>query len=145
VHLVGTLNENIDLKWTERALSWVRRLVAGLSPWRFGFDPGSVHVGFVVDKVALGQCFGFPLSVSLHRFSIKMDKQTKLIIFITGLHSKPQGCGASVASAAGSFSNKKIHRVNNFKIVNVRHSSVTTSFPDEGDGGSLKRCALTPK
>jgi hypothetical protein len=25
----------------------------------------------------------------------------KLIVFITGLHSKPQGCGASVASAAG--------------------------------------------
>jgi hypothetical protein len=25
----------------------------------------------------------------------------KLIIFITGLHNKPQGCGASVASAAG--------------------------------------------
>jgi hypothetical protein len=25
------------------------------------------------------------------------------IIFITGLHNKPQGCGASVASAAGAF------------------------------------------
>jgi hypothetical protein len=25
----------------------------------------------------------------------------KVIIFITGLHNKPQGCGASVASAAG--------------------------------------------
>jgi hypothetical protein len=25
---------------------------------KVGFDPGSVHVGFVVDKVALGQ--GFP-------------------------------------------------------------------------------------
>jgi hypothetical protein len=30
--------------------------------------------------------------------------KTKLIfIFITGLHNKPQGCGASVASAAGPF------------------------------------------
>jgi hypothetical protein len=28
-----------------------------LSPRRPGFDPGSVHVGFVVDKVALGQVF----------------------------------------------------------------------------------------
>jgi hypothetical protein len=27
----------------------------GLSPRRPGFAPGSVHVGFVVDKVALGQ------------------------------------------------------------------------------------------
>jgi hypothetical protein len=26
-----------------------------LPPRRPGFDPGSVHVGFVVDKVALGQ------------------------------------------------------------------------------------------
>jgi hypothetical protein len=38
-----------------RAVPWLRRLVAGLSPRRHGFDPGSVHVGFVVDNVALGQ------------------------------------------------------------------------------------------
>jgi hypothetical protein len=35
--------------------------------------PGSIHVGFVVDKVALGrffsEFFGFPLSVSFHRHS----------------------------------------------------------------------------
>jgi hypothetical protein len=52
----------------------VRRFVAGLSPRRPGFDPGSVHVGFVVDKVALGQVFlrvlGFPLSISFHWCSI---------------------------------------------------------------------------
>jgi hypothetical protein len=34
-------------------------------------------------------------------------KTKKLIIFITGLHNKPQGCGASVASAAGPFTAKK--------------------------------------
>jgi hypothetical protein len=39
------------------AVPCLRRLVAGLSPRRPGFDPGSVHVGFVVDKVALGQVF----------------------------------------------------------------------------------------
>ena len=38
-------------------MPWVRRLVAALSPRRLGFDPGSVHVGFVVDKVAEGQVF----------------------------------------------------------------------------------------
>jgi hypothetical protein len=75
------------------------------------FDPGSVHVGFVVEKMALGQVFppeyfGFPLSISFHRCSIKR-KTKKLIIFITGLHNKPQGCGASVASAAGPFATKK--------------------------------------
>jgi hypothetical protein len=36
---------------------WLRRLAASLSPRRPGFDPGSVHVGFVVNKVALGQVF----------------------------------------------------------------------------------------
>jgi hypothetical protein len=29
-------------------------LVAGLAPWRLGFDPGPVHAGFVVDKLAMG-------------------------------------------------------------------------------------------
>jgi hypothetical protein len=48
--------------------------------------------------------FGFPLSISFHRYFIARKKEKKLIIFITGLHNKPQGCGASVASAAGPFS-----------------------------------------
>jgi hypothetical protein len=36
---------------------WLRRLVADISPRRPGFVPGSIHVRFVVDKVALGQAF----------------------------------------------------------------------------------------
>jgi hypothetical protein len=36
-----------------KAIPWLRRLVAGLPLRRPGFDPGSVHVGFV----ALGQIF----------------------------------------------------------------------------------------
>jgi hypothetical protein len=52
-------------------VSRLRRLVAGLSPRRHGFAPGSVHVGYVVGKVALGQVFvqvvRFSLSVSFHR------------------------------------------------------------------------------
>jgi hypothetical protein len=39
------------------AVPWLRWLVAGLSPRSSGFDPGSVHVGFVVDKVTMGQVF----------------------------------------------------------------------------------------
>jgi hypothetical protein len=50
-------------------------------------------VGFVVDKVKLGQVFsehfGFSLSITFHRCSIKMEKQKNLIVFITGLHKKP--------------------------------------------------------
>jgi hypothetical protein len=41
------------------AVPWLRWLVAGLPLRRSGFDPGSVHVGFVGDKVAQGQVF-FP-------------------------------------------------------------------------------------
>jgi hypothetical protein len=51
--------------------------------------------------------FGFPLSISFHRCSITRKKRKKLIIFITGLHNKPQGCGASVASAAGPFTTEQ--------------------------------------
>jgi hypothetical protein len=69
-------------------------------------------VGFVVDRGHWDgfffEYFGFPLSISLHRFSITREKRkTKLIIFITGLHNKPQGCGATIASAAGSYTTKK--------------------------------------
>jgi hypothetical protein len=39
---------------------------------RSGFEPGSLHVGFVVDKVTLGQVFfeyfGFPCQSSFHQF-----------------------------------------------------------------------------
>jgi hypothetical protein len=56
-----------------RAVPWLRSLVAGLSPRRPGFAAGSIHVGFVVDKVALEQVFlrvlRFPLPISFHRRS----------------------------------------------------------------------------
>jgi hypothetical protein len=72
---------------------------------------GSVHVGFMVDKLALEQ-----VSLRVLRFSPVSfippvlhykEKRKKLIISITGLHNKPSGCGASVASAAGPFNKKK--------------------------------------
>jgi hypothetical protein len=54
-----------------------------------GFDPGSVHVGFVVEKVALGQVFPLVLLFSPVRFIPPVLHYTeirkKLIIFITGL------------------------------------------------------------
>jgi hypothetical protein len=106
-----TINYNA-YKMLQWAVPWLRRLVVGLSPRRSEFNPGSVHVGFVVDKVALGQVlpeyFSFPLSASFHQWSITRRNEKKLIIFITGLHNKPQGCGASVASAAGPFTTKKM-------------------------------------
>jgi hypothetical protein len=37
----------------QRAVSWLRQLVACLSPRRPGFAPESLYVGFVVDKMSL--------------------------------------------------------------------------------------------
>jgi hypothetical protein len=89
------------------AVPWLRRLVAGLSPRRLGFDPGLVPVGFVLDKVALEKVF--PRVLRIFRVSFippvlhDTEKLKNLINLITGLHNKPQGCSASVASAAGPF------------------------------------------
>jgi hypothetical protein len=50
--------------------------------------------------------FGFPCQ--FHSTGAPfLGKTKKVIIFITGLHNKPQGCGASVASAAGPFTTNK--------------------------------------
>jgi hypothetical protein len=98
------------------AVPRLRRLVAGLSPLR----PGFVYVGFVVDKVALGQVFPPSTSVfpcQFHSTGAPLQgttKKKKLIIFITGLHNKPQGCGASVTSAAGPFTKKNSHNSSNW-------------------------------
>jgi hypothetical protein len=69
-------------------------------------------VGFVVDKVALELVFlrvlrFFPCQFHSTGAPLLGKGQKIIIIFITGLHKKPQGCGASVASAAGSFTTKK--------------------------------------
>jgi hypothetical protein len=53
------------------AVPYLRRLVAGFPPRRPWFEPRSGHVGFVVDKVVLGQVFsqyfGFSCQFSFHR------------------------------------------------------------------------------
>jgi hypothetical protein len=49
-------------------MPWFMRLVADISSRRPGFDPGSVHVGFVVEKVELGQAFLSSTSVFPCRF-----------------------------------------------------------------------------
>ena len=55
--------------------------------------------------------FGFPLSISFHRCSIKMQKQEKTSSSSSsssqGCTISLQDCGAFVASAAGPFNKKK--------------------------------------
>jgi hypothetical protein len=60
-------------QWCISAVPWLRRLVTRLSQRRPGFATGSIHVGFVVDKVAMGQvflrvlCFFFKISQSINQ------------------------------------------------------------------------------
>ena len=42
---------------TNLSALWLIRIEAGLSLWRPGFKFGAVYVGFLVEKVALGQIF----------------------------------------------------------------------------------------
>jgi hypothetical protein len=76
----------VTCKVVRMAVPWLRRLVAGLPPRRPGFDPGSVRVGFVVDKVALGQVFLPSTSVfpcQIHSTGAPLlGKMKKLIIFL---------------------------------------------------------------
>jgi hypothetical protein len=41
----------------EYAVPWLRQLVADFLPRRPRFAPGSIHVGFLADKVSLGRGF----------------------------------------------------------------------------------------
>jgi hypothetical protein len=61
VYCVGTSNHAV------MAVPWLRSLVKGLSPLRLGFAPRSIDVGFMVDKVALGQVFLRVFRFSFHR------------------------------------------------------------------------------
>jgi len=66
-----------------KAVPHFRRSVAGLSRLRSGFDPSTVHMRFVVNKMTLGEvllpAFLFPLSVSFHQYSILIFIYTLLL------------------------------------------------------------------
>jgi hypothetical protein len=80
------------------------RAIAGFPPRQPGFDPKSGHVGFLVDKEALGKVvseyFGFPCQFSFHRLlhthhlSSRAGTTGQLVADVpSGLKSVCQFCG----------------------------------------------------
>jgi hypothetical protein len=71
---------------------WLKRLVASPSSRRPGFVPGSTSVGFVVDKVALGQVFLRVVRFSLvnisfhHRSTLIYHRPMRCAIALTKQH-----------------------------------------------------------
>jgi hypothetical protein len=98
-------------------------------------------VGFVVDKVTLGQVFSPSSSVFLCQFHSTgaplLGKGQKIIIIIifTGLHGKPEACGESVASGAGPFSSKKKTTYNKSNTANLAKSA---SYPIRSNSAENK-------
>jgi hypothetical protein len=77
------------------AVPWLRRLVAGLSLRRPGFDPGSA-VRFVVNNVALGQFSPRVLRFSPVNF---IPPVLRLLVKMKKLLSSSQGCIISLKAA----------------------------------------------
>jgi hypothetical protein len=61
----------------------------------------------------------FPCQLHSTGAPLQGKTEKRLIIFITGLHNKPQGCGASVASAAGPFTIKNFTKHFRFLLTSV--------------------------
>jgi hypothetical protein len=92
------------------------------------------------DRIFL-EYFGFPLSISFHRCSITRKNEKNIFIFITALHNKPQGCGASLASATGPFTHPPPKEGKNFQIIFIVTYRSKVSYVASKLIGS-KICAL---
>jgi hypothetical protein len=94
------------------------RVRSRVSPCRIFSGQSSTGTGFFF------QYLGFPLFVFIARVLHYTEKQEKLIIFIRGFHSKLQGCGASVPSAAVPLTTKYFFRVSLLHISALMQGTV---------------------
>jgi hypothetical protein len=88
-----------------------RRLVAGFSLRRTKFDPTSSHVGFVVNKVALGQvcsnCLGFFCHFSSH------------LLLHTHLSTRAETIGPIVAGVLSELTRTPPHELKHEVLRNI--------------------------
>jgi hypothetical protein len=122
--------------------AWLRCLVAGLSQRRPSFVHGSIHVGFVVGKVGLGQVFlrvvRFPLSISFHRRSLcsrlTWGMNTSLLVAAIQRHLLTLPTWATI-----SVLHQNSTRVNSFHycyMTNLNITSIRMFFPWRWGGSS---------
>jgi hypothetical protein len=86
---LGLLPVGIAPDRVSGTVPWLRQLVAGLSPRRPGFAPGSIHVGFVAYDVALGQVFSFEFFSFLQ--SLSFDRVSPYTCIVWGMNNRPVG------------------------------------------------------
>ena len=76
--------------WPLGAVPWLKRLVAGLSPWRPGLVPRTVHVRSVEGRVALGHvslpALGYRQSVLFHHHFILIYWSQRLYKYSSWQH-----------------------------------------------------------
>ena len=95
-----------------------RRPLTAEARVRSRVSPCLIFVGQSGTRIGLSPSTSvFPCQFHSTGATLRRKNEKKLIIFITGLHNKSQGCGASVASAAGPFKRNVISYVPKFRIV----------------------------